>query len=62
MKPDAEYITYKGTEYEDVPTLYMYHPELKGKPLYYREGMMDEMDMPMEVTVYRKGTVDKIKN
>ena len=62
MKPDAEYITYKGTEYEDIPTLYMYHPELQGKPLYYREGMMDEMDMPMEVTIHRKGTVDKIKN
>lgn len=62
MKPNARYITYKGTEYEDVPTLYMYHPELQGKPLYYREGMMDEMGMPEEVTIYSIGTMDKIRN
>lgn len=62
MEPNAEYITYKGTEYEDVPTLYMYHPELQGKPLYYLQGSMDEIGMPKTVTINRAGTIDKIKN
>lgn len=62
VEPNAENIGYKGTEYKDVPTLYMYHPELQGKPLYYLEGSMDEIGMPMAVTINRVGTVDKIKN
>lgn len=61
MNPWDTNIAYNGQEYQDVPSLYMYNPDLQSKPLYYVDGQFDEEGIPKTTTISRDQGIANIK-